>query len=190
MANTYFELPDRRLYTWTSPDGKYRNQIDFILGNKSGELIIHCCKKRPDSDCGTDHELLQATIKIKIKNTKSGKHAQKRDIENISEEYKEIVRQKLTKINPQGKDSENPWQGIRGAIKEAASNIEKVPKKKGSVWMTAETLKVIEERKLKNLETYQSSMIPPFLQLPPLIYQDLHILFFGHMEAVNPRIPC
>ena len=39
-------------------------------------------------------ELLQATIKIKIKYTKSRKNAQKRDIENISQEHKETARQK------------------------------------------------------------------------------------------------
>jgi hypothetical protein len=32
LANTYFELPERRLYTWTSMDGQYKNQIDYILG--------------------------------------------------------------------------------------------------------------------------------------------------------------
>ena len=61
-------------------------------------------------------------------------------------------RQKLTKINPQGKVSENLWQEIRGAIEEAASNIQKVPRRKGSVWMTAETLKVKEEMRLEKLE--------------------------------------
>ena len=71
-------------------------------------------------------ELLQATIKIKKKNTKSVKHAQKRDMENISEEYKETVKQKLTEINPLGKDSDNLWHEIRGAFKESASNIQKV----------------------------------------------------------------
>jgi hypothetical protein len=32
LSNTYFEQPVRRLYTWTSPDGKYKNQIDYVLG--------------------------------------------------------------------------------------------------------------------------------------------------------------
>ena len=30
-ANTLFQKDKRRLYTWTSPDGQYRNQIDYIL---------------------------------------------------------------------------------------------------------------------------------------------------------------
>ena len=31
IANTLFQQHKRRLYTWTSPDGQYRNQIDDIL---------------------------------------------------------------------------------------------------------------------------------------------------------------
>ena len=31
IANTLFQQHKRKLYTWTSPDGQYRNQIDYIL---------------------------------------------------------------------------------------------------------------------------------------------------------------
>ena len=31
IANTLFQQHKRGLYTWTSPDGKYKNQIDYIL---------------------------------------------------------------------------------------------------------------------------------------------------------------
>ena len=31
IKNTLFQQHKRRLYTWTSPDGQYRNQIDYIL---------------------------------------------------------------------------------------------------------------------------------------------------------------
>jgi hypothetical protein len=34
LANTYFEQPERGLYKWTSPDGQYKNQIDYILGRR------------------------------------------------------------------------------------------------------------------------------------------------------------
>ena len=30
-ANTLFQQHKRRLYTWTSPDGQYQNQIDYSL---------------------------------------------------------------------------------------------------------------------------------------------------------------
>ena len=31
IAHTLFQQHKRRLYTWTSPDGQYRNQINYIL---------------------------------------------------------------------------------------------------------------------------------------------------------------
>ena len=31
IANTLFQQHNRRLYTWTSPDGQHRDQIDYIL---------------------------------------------------------------------------------------------------------------------------------------------------------------
>ena len=39
IANTLFQHYKRRLYTWTSPDGQYRNQIDYIVGAKDGEAL-------------------------------------------------------------------------------------------------------------------------------------------------------
>ena len=31
IANTLFQQHKKRLYTWTSPDGQYQNQTDYIL---------------------------------------------------------------------------------------------------------------------------------------------------------------
>ena len=31
IVNTLFQQHKRRLYTWTSPDDQYQNQIDYIL---------------------------------------------------------------------------------------------------------------------------------------------------------------
>ena len=39
IANTLFQKHKRRLYTWTSPDGQHRNQIDYIFAAKDGEAL-------------------------------------------------------------------------------------------------------------------------------------------------------
>ena len=39
IANTLFQQPKRRLYTWTSPDDQHQNQIDYILAAKDGEAL-------------------------------------------------------------------------------------------------------------------------------------------------------
>ena len=58
IANTLFQQHKRRLYTWTSPDGQHRNQIDYVLCSQRWRSCIQSAKTRPGADCGSDHELL------------------------------------------------------------------------------------------------------------------------------------
>ena len=46
IANTLFQQHKRRLYTWTSPDGQYRNQIDYILCSQRWRSSIQSAKTR------------------------------------------------------------------------------------------------------------------------------------------------
>ena len=57
----------RRLYTWTSPDGQYRNQIDYILCSQRWRSSIQSAKTKPRANCGLDHELLIAKFRLKLK---------------------------------------------------------------------------------------------------------------------------
>ena len=45
IANTLFQQHMRRLYTWTSPDGQHRNQIDYILCSQRWRSSIQSAKK-------------------------------------------------------------------------------------------------------------------------------------------------
>ena len=67
IANTLFQQHNRRLYTWTSPDGQYRNQIDYILFSQRWTSSIESAQTRPGADCGSDHELLIAKFRLKLK---------------------------------------------------------------------------------------------------------------------------
>ena len=71
ITNTLFQQHKRRLYTWTSPDGQHRNQIDYILGRQRWRSSIQSTKTRPGAYCGSDHELLIAKFRLKFR--KAGK---------------------------------------------------------------------------------------------------------------------
>ena len=67
IANTHFQQDKRRLYTWTSLDGQHQNQTDYILCSRRWRSSIQSAKTRPGADYGTDHELLIAKFRVKLK---------------------------------------------------------------------------------------------------------------------------
>ena len=39
ITNTLFQQHKRRFYTWTSPDGQYRNRLNIFFAAKDGEAL-------------------------------------------------------------------------------------------------------------------------------------------------------
>ena len=66
IANTLFQQHKRRLYTWTSPDGQFQNQSNYIFCRR-WRSSIQSAKTRLRADCGSDHELLIAKFRRKLK---------------------------------------------------------------------------------------------------------------------------
>ena len=66
-ANILVQRHKRRLYTWTSPDDQYWNQIDYILYSQRLRSTIQSMKTRLGADCGSDNELLIAKFRLKLK---------------------------------------------------------------------------------------------------------------------------
>ena len=56
-----------KIYTWTSPDGQHRNQTDYILCSQRWRSSIQSAKTTLGADCGSDHELLIAKFRLKLK---------------------------------------------------------------------------------------------------------------------------
>ena len=63
IANTLCQHHKRRLYTWTSPDGKDGG----ALCSQRQRSSIQWAKTRPGADYGSDHELLIAKFRLKLK---------------------------------------------------------------------------------------------------------------------------
>ena len=66
-ANTLFQQHKKRRYTWTSPDGQYQIQIDYILCSQRWRSSIQSAKTRTGADGGPDHELLVSKFRLKLK---------------------------------------------------------------------------------------------------------------------------
>ena len=87
IANTLFPQHKRRLYPQTSPDGQQRNQIDYILCSQRWRNYIESAKTRLGPDCGSDHELLIAKFRLKLKKVKKTIRPFKYDLNQIPYDY-------------------------------------------------------------------------------------------------------
>ena len=87
IANTLFQQHKRCLYTWTSPDGQYQNQIDYIFCSQRWRSSIQSAKTRLGADCGTDHELFIAMFRPKLKQLEKTTRSFRYDLNQIPYYY-------------------------------------------------------------------------------------------------------
>ena len=87
IANTLFQQHKRRLCTWTSPDGQHQNQIDYILCSQRWKSSIQSAKTRPGTDCGSNHQLLIAKFRLKLKKVGKTTRSFRYDINQIPYDY-------------------------------------------------------------------------------------------------------
>ena len=95
IANTFVQQHKRRLYTWTSPDGQHRNQIDYILCSQMWRSSIQSAKTRPGADCGSDYELLIAKFRLKFKKVGKTTRPFRYDLNQIPYDYTVEVRNRF-----------------------------------------------------------------------------------------------
>ena len=95
IANTLFQKHKRRPYTWTSPDSQCKNQIDYILCSQRWRSSTQSAKTRLGADCGSDHDLLIAKFRLKLK--KEGKTTRpfRYDLNQIPYDYTVEVRNRF-----------------------------------------------------------------------------------------------
>ena len=92
IANTLFQQHKRRLQTWTSPDGHYRDQINYILCSQRWRSSIQSAKTRPGADCGSDHEFLIGKFRLKLKKVGKTTRPFRYDLNQIPYDYTAEVR--------------------------------------------------------------------------------------------------
>ena len=87
ITNTFFQQHKRRLYTWTSPDGQHRNQLDYILCSQRWRSSILSAKTRLGADCGSDNKLLIAKFRLKLKKVGKTTRLFRYDLNQITYDY-------------------------------------------------------------------------------------------------------
>ena len=70
----------------------------------------------PGADCDTNHNLLIAIVKIKLKQTKINKTTSKYNLENIDTKYNVEVKNRFSILQVDGKNHEDLWIDIPDVV--------------------------------------------------------------------------
>ena len=79
-----FQQYKRQFYTWISPDGQYRNHIDYILCSQRWRTSIQSAKPRLGADCSSDH----AKFRLKLKKVGKTTRPFRYDLNQIPYDYR------------------------------------------------------------------------------------------------------
>ena len=121
-----FQQHKRRFYTWTSPDGQYWNQIDYILCIQRWRSSIESAKTRPGTDYGSDHELLIAKFRLKLKKVGKTTRPFKYDLNQTFYDYTVKVKSQFQGLYPIDIVLNELWTEVYDIIQEAV--LKTIPK--------------------------------------------------------------
>ena len=118
IANTLFQQHKRKLYTWTRSDGLHQNQIDYILCSQRWRSSIYSAKTSLGPDCGSDHELLIAKFRLKLKKIGKTTRPLRYDLNQIPYDYTVEVRNRFKGLDLIDRVPDELWNEVRDIVQE------------------------------------------------------------------------
>ena len=109
----YFELS-----LWTSPDGQHQNQTDYILCSQKWRSSIQSAKTRPGVDCGSDHELLIAKFRLKLKKVGKPTRPFRYELNQIPYDYTVEVRNRFKGLDLIDTVPDELWMEVCDIVQE------------------------------------------------------------------------
>ena len=147
VTNTRFAK--RKLHTWTSPDGKTKNQIDFILTRKPSvrQRILDCAAlNRPDI---SDHRMVRTKVRMSFSWPERKPVFPKYNLESLSSNQKEPFQIQLCNrfsSLQETTDPEDIFDKITTGLLETVKETLPIQNSKQCNWMSTKTKEAIEAK--------------------------------------------
>ena len=111
-----------------SPNGQYQNQTDYILCSQRWRSCIQSAKTRPGADCDSDHQLLIAKFRLKLKKEGKITRPARYDLNQIPYDYTVAVTNKYNGLDLVNRMPEELWTEVHNTVQEVV--MKTIPKKK------------------------------------------------------------
>ena len=151
------------LYTWTSPDGQHQNQIDYIPCSQRWRSSIQSAKTRLGADYGSDHELLIAKFRLKLKKVGKTTRPFRYDLNQIAYDYTVEVRNRFKGLDLIDRVPDELWTEVRDIVQEKRIKTIPMEKKcKKAKWLSREALQIPVKRREAKKKQMRTGKIYPF----------------------------
>ena len=112
------------------------------------EMLYTVSKTRQGADCGTDHELLIAKFRLKLKKLEKTTRPFRYDLNQILYDYTVEVRNRFKGLDLINRVPDELWMEVRDIVQETRSKtIAKIKKCKKAKWLSKEALQIAVKRR-------------------------------------------
>ena len=168
IGGTLFHHKDIHKYTWTSPDSNYKNQIDHIAINQERRRTLRNVRSYRGADIGSDHQLVIATLKLKLKapNKKVDRVPRYNTMKLLENEHKEAFVLEccnwfavLETITEEERTINEEWRDIRNVYQSVGREVLGTEVTRRKPWISDETWETIKRRQKQklNVEKFQGT---------------------------------
>lgn len=158
IGNSYYPHKSIHKKTWKSADKNTNNEIDYICINRKWRSSMKDVRACRGADNGSDHHLVRATIKIKLKRLSKNKQFRPYAVNKLKDKstIEKYQNKLLTNFKAahndteeeEDEDIENSWSRFKTIIYQCAD--EELGKRRGTrkeQWIKEDTWELIDERK-------------------------------------------
>ena len=103
-------------------------KLIIFLAAKDGEALYKSAKTRPGADCDSDHELLIAKYRLKLKKVEKTTRPFRYDLNQTPYDYTVEVRNRFKGLDLIDRVPDELWMEVRDTVQE--TGIKNIPKKK------------------------------------------------------------
>ena len=144
LLKSFFQ---QHLLTWSLP-------VDYILCSQKWRSSIQSAKTRLGADCGSDHELLIAKLRLKLKKVGKTTRPFRYDLNQIPYNYTVEVRNRFKGLDLIDRVPDELWNEVCDIVQETGIKTIPMEKKcKQAKWLSGEGLQIaVKRREVKSKE--------------------------------------
>nr|XP_032527792.1 craniofacial development protein 2-like [Danaus plexippus plexippus] len=148
IGGTLFIHGDHHKYTWNSPDGVTKNQIDHLAISAKWRSSLLDVRNRRGADIDSDHHLLVAKVRLKVAvarptntTTKVGKRFEINKLQDpvVGEAFRVSLRNRFSALEADHSSVNAEWNYIKMAYTETSSVVLGYKRHRREDWMLQRT---------------------------------------------------